>query len=280
MNRPVWSQRPDDPNSHEMLLWAMAEHQHHMMFAWLDRNPDKIADSLESAIVLAVNQEWTSALEALRLVRKLPIDVRMANGASLLHTAAVDKKYHSMDTLIRLGVNPDQQDWEGNTALHLALRHGAIRSATKLVKVTGHDLVNRWGELPLHAALKRNVAASTIKRMVARTSCWTQQETIEGDTVLMRAVYHYEHPEVLAPMMARGAAVALHIPNKRGETPHEWLQRRARHRRFANEGMAVYEQQVLRSTLDAAGDPHDATDDRPNAEPAGEAPAMRPRRRM
>lgn len=235
-----------------MLLWTMAAHQYHMMFAWLDRNQDKVAGSLENALCLAVSEEWTGAIEALHHVRKIPIDVIMSAQGNLLHHAVESKAYQSMDTLLKVGVNPNHQDWEGNTALHIALKRRRHRAANKLIKATDTNLTNRWGETPLHMALKNGLPLISVRRMIERSTpdLWTRQETAGGDNVLLRAVRDYTHPEALTPMMARGASVALHLPNTRGETAHDWLQRRARYRRCADEGMAVHEQQVLRATLD------------------------------
>lgn len=234
-----------------MLLWTMAEHQYHMMFDWLDRNADKVAGSLENALCLAVSQEWTGALEALHHVRKVPLDVIMTGQGNLLHHAVSCKAYRSLDVLLQAKLNPNHQDWEGNTALHIALKQKRLRLAAKLAKVTDPNLANRWNETPLHMAMKQDLALLSVRSMIERSAhdLWARQDTAQGDTVLLRAVRDYAHPDVLTGMMARGASVALHVSNKLGETAHDWLQRRAKHRRCADEGMALYEQKVLRSTL-------------------------------
>lgn len=260
-----------------MLLWTMAEGQYHMMFAWLDRNPDKVGDSLENAIWTAVTQEWTGAIEALAYVRKVPIaTIRGASGGSLLHLAAAEKAYRSLETLLRLKVDPNQQTThERDTALHESLKRSRLRVATSLAKVTDPNLVNRHNETVLHWALKNRLGSVATRNLIKRFTDWTRQDDAQGDTVLLCALRDHPDPKLLMPMMARGASVALHIPNHKGQTAQKLLQvnARAAHRHHASAGLALYEQQVLRATLQAA----EADPDEPSIAPP---PVARARRRM
>ena len=91
-------------------------------------------------------------------------------GGSLLHLAVHSARDMVADVVaacLRMGVDPDVQDSNGDTALHLAVRALEVDAATTLVRV-GADtkLLNGAGQMAAHiclAAARRNLAKAQPK---------------------------------------------------------------------------------------------------------------------
>ena len=64
-----------------------------------------------------------------------------ANGASLLHRAAIGNRVEIMQYLIESGIQLDSQDNEGNTSLHVAVQEGSINAIHLLLNSCASDVV-------------------------------------------------------------------------------------------------------------------------------------------
>jgi ankyrin repeat protein len=68
-------------------------------------------------------QRYEGVLSIFIFSRQHAIDVKAAdeNGATALHLACVSGLIQNVQTLLKLGANPNAQDMEGNTCLHLCI---------------------------------------------------------------------------------------------------------------------------------------------------------------
>lgn len=79
-------------------------------------------------------------------------DIQDEDGNTALHRAAKNNNYDTVELLINAGANPNVQNIHGNTALHIATRDGYIRMAKFLIahERTNVNLQNSNADTALH----------------------------------------------------------------------------------------------------------------------------------
>ena len=164
----------------------------------------------EEAIAKAVNSDLSTE-EARQNFSSLfgsCFRMRGTQSYSILHTLAAgylsDQSYEKYIPLIDLLVEndpglPSQQDEDGKTALHLAVKHEHSKAATHLCEKVNCDpdwlgLPQKDGDTCLHIAIRKNLACAEnmVKRIVAKDANAAKKilsaRGVEGNTPLHIAV--------------------------------------------------------------------------------------------
>ncbi len=150
----------------------------------------------------------------------LDVNAPQPDGATALHWAAYRDDGAAMRRLLDAGADPAVANRAGATPLSLACTAGAAE-AVGLLLDAGADPNEqlRNGETALMMAARAGNLA-TVKLLLDRGANANAAESLRGTTPLMWAVA-YEHPEVAALLIERGADVAARSkPVPRGRRPY------------------------------------------------------------
>ena len=128
-------------------------------------------------------------------------------------------------------IDPNTQNADGDTVLHIAARKGHESSVNVLLPKVTLSIVNSLGETPLHAACKSKNASTTLIEKIVNTivkaHAWSLVDAKDkhGNTALHLAV-RFDRPEILEKLKDLNPRAA----NNEEETP---LHVAARYRRTA-----------------------------------------------
>lgn len=118
-----------------------------------------------TAMHYAAESGATQALHELLISNEAGADVKDHTLSTPLHYAASRGSFEATNCLLALGATVDEQDQEGNTPLHLAVRNGRDDIAKLLVKYKNSVMFvkNHQGQVPCHIAiLQGNSTAITL----------------------------------------------------------------------------------------------------------------------
>lgn len=107
--------------------------------------------------------------------------------ANLLHTVCSKKRPQFIRALASAGINPSQQDNDGNSPLHVAVKMGSCDCVQALLQLPLSEVFNNEGYTPIHLAVKsRNLP---ITRLLLQADFHvTSGERKQGNNALHLAV--------------------------------------------------------------------------------------------
>ncbi|KAI1921726.1 hypothetical protein LOZ58_004207 [Ophidiomyces ophidiicola] len=116
-----------------------------------------ISSDLNSPLLLAASHEDSGAALELLIKNGADIDYVGPFESTALHKAAALKNVTGMRLLIRYGAKTNVRDQDGNTPLHMLLRHRNFQSKLDLLQLfidhgTNVNAPNEFGSVPLHTA--------------------------------------------------------------------------------------------------------------------------------
>jgi ankyrin repeat protein len=152
---PSISDRQGDTPLHE----ACEEGNVHVIRAILDRRPDLInmpGQGRFTPILLALRRNRIDAAMLL-LERGADLNAPAPHGQPpLWYAASMPRRPDLMDAILRAGANPNIQDYEGNTPLHVAVERGNAELVDMLFRAGANPFItNNAGRTPIDAARYR-----------------------------------------------------------------------------------------------------------------------------
>jgi ankyrin repeat protein len=170
----------------------------------------------------AVCGQWhASQLEIVRMVLDHGVDIEAGDGhlgSPALHDAVRYKRIDIVRVLLDRGAQVNAADWEGTTALHVALKPRHDRQAEVaflLLERGAKDRANNAGETALQYAMYRHVPIELIRWIIDSGSPLDAAHVISGWTALHLAV-DASLVAVVEMLLQKGASVDA--PSKKGET--------------------------------------------------------------
>lgn len=150
-------------------------------------------------------------------VEQRNMSLRMSDGQTPLHFAAIYGHTGISQYLLDNGADTKAQDISGATPLHEAVRYGNVETARQLIEkganVNGQDSL---GKTPL-LLLIPEARQSEIYSLLLENGANVNQKDMYGDTILHICSMSKVAPEVLG--MFTGAGADINIRNKKGLTP-------------------------------------------------------------
>ena len=190
------------------------------------------------------------SMEAIGFLVGQGIDVRyippggysaLVRGRAPLHLAVGTGNTQVIDRLVQAGVDVYAQDKGGVTPLHLAVKYGRIRAATRLIEIAGERAHQRDknGTTPLHLAARhgRDIIVTKLlflgdkekatlskrlqKLLESEKGLLWRAELVNAQNNFGLAPLHYAalggHTEVIELLLEQGAKI--NITNDQGRTP-------------------------------------------------------------
>lgn len=147
-----------------------------------------------------------------------------SNGESCLHCACLHNKAHFIRPLLLLGCDPNIQDHNGNTALHIAVQERnkncidsfLIYMSSSPKSRVNLKLTNDAGLTPLHLAIRNNMLDNIEKFLRYDKSAVLVCNTKDGNNALHMAVVHQNVPLIKLIMELHN--VNLETRNAAGRT--------------------------------------------------------------
>ena len=138
------------------------------------------------------------------------------DGRTAVHSAAKDGAAKNLAAMLQAGGNPNVQDRDGNTPLHLASRGsyaGGFSDHPAAVRVLlqhGADLhrTNNSGETPLHVAVFTGVGAAHVGVIKALLDAGARPSAVDGNglTALQRFTRHSENNGAIVRLLLQAGA--------------------------------------------------------------------------
>ncbi|XP_051788252.1 NF-kappa-B inhibitor beta [Erpetoichthys calabaricus] len=174
-----------------------------------------ISEDGDTALHLAVIHEHTLFLEyILNFISGDPsrteyLNVQNDLGQTALHIAVIVKQPDTVRKLLRAGANPEIQEREGNTALHIACRESLWECVTALTWPDLHkahlQTTNYAGFTPLHIAIQRK-DINTVTMLLSAGADSNVKDLSCGRTGLHLAV-EVQSAELVKLLLNQGANV-------------------------------------------------------------------------
>lgn len=148
------------------------------------------------------------------------------SGNSVLHNAAFNKKFNTMQVFIRLNVNLNLQNKNMDTALHVVIKEKniAARKSLLLEPLVNKDLLNNENVAPLHLAIQNNDVDAV--RELLESGADINLRASDGFTPMHLAISFFAVNE-LEVLLAHDANLAL--KNRQDQTPLQyavtWMER-------------------------------------------------------
>lgn len=142
------------------------------------------------------------------------VNAAIDNGITPLHIATGEGHLEVVRVLLEHGADPNVQQVRGGTPLHIAVQEGHLE-IIKLLLEKGADpnIADKTGVRPLHTLCLKNKIAEEQLTDVAE---WLLDAGAEIDAVsedgstALQAACDYEHPELVALLLAKGANTEVH----------------------------------------------------------------------
>lgn len=145
------------------------------------------------------------------------LSIRMDDGQTPLHLAAIYGHTGIAQYLLNRGADIKAQDISGTTPLHEAVRYGNIEIARQLLsKGADVNCKDSLGKTPLLVLMSPEKQAETYELLLSHGANVNQKD-MYGDTILHIASMTAMRPQVLEILIKAGADV--NVRNKRGLTP-------------------------------------------------------------
>ncbi len=145
------------------------------------------------------------------------LSVRMDDGQTPLHLAAIYGHSGISQYLLNNGADIRAQDISGTTPLHEAARYGSIEVAKQLIsKGADVNCKDSLGKTPLLVLMPSEKQAEIYDLLLSHGASINQKD-MYGDTVLHIASMTAMRTQILEKLVRRGADV--NVRNKRGLTP-------------------------------------------------------------
>lgn len=136
---------------------------------------------------------------------------------NLVSAAARGQHLEVLETLVRLGCDPDETDCNQSTPLHEAISRGDLKTVEALIRLgtRAFDRANRWGKLPLHLAAEMYTEMVDV---LLRASC----QTIDAVGPGLRTPLHLAASRgcvATVELLCRSGSRAVDVPDELGKTP-------------------------------------------------------------
>jgi ankyrin repeat protein len=183
--------------------------------------------NLGDALIQAVKERDMTFV--LRLIQNgLDIDQKNSEGETALHAAVATSDFPMLDLLLTHGAKTENQLADGSTPLHTAVRFSSARSVQTLLDHNADiDLQDSSGDTPLMSAVKSDDLA--IVYLLLNHGANLEKANKVGETPLLAAA-RYCAPETLQTLLDKGASI--HKRNINGETvlhlPFIWIEEKIR----------------------------------------------------
>lgn len=157
-----------------------------------------------------------------------------ADGDSGLHVACQHDRAHYIRPLLALGCNPNQRNYMGNTALHLAVKEERSNCIEIFLNGPGVkldlSLKNDDGLTPLHMAIRQNKYDVAKKLINHDRSSINVSNTTDGNNALHMAVLEQNMELLVLILDAQNLTDILLARNSAGYTPLELARDKANER--------------------------------------------------
>ncbi|ALC47935.1 Rel, partial [Drosophila busckii] len=158
-------------------------------------------------------------------LKDLAMNALNADGDSGLHVACQYNRAHYIRPLLALGCNPNQQNYTGNTALHLAVKEESLDCIDSFLNgptiKLDLSLKSDDGLTPLHMAIKRNKYDVAKKLINHDRSSINVANTTDGNNALHMAVLEQNVELLVLILDAQNLTNILLARNAAGYTPLE-----------------------------------------------------------
>lgn len=183
------------------------------------KNPENITVAQIAAELLLAGAEHVDCNASYfeEAVSQRNLSLRMSDGQTPLHFAAIYGHTGIAQYLLDNGADTKAQDISGTTPLHEAVRYGNAEIARLLIEkgadVNGKDSL---GKTPLLLIIPEDGQAQ-IYRLLLSSGSNVNQKDMYGDTVMHVASMSGISPEIMEMFTSNGADI--NIRNKKGVTP-------------------------------------------------------------
>lgn len=174
------------------------------------------------------NHNWKIVLKTYKIIEYFHLNDILLNsinmaGENVLHTACLNNKSEYIRPLISLGCDPNLQDNQGNTPLHIAVQENYERCIDSFLKQTSFvkselniNLTNDNGLTPLHMAIRADNVSLTKKLLNYNSTSAKIVNSKDGNNALHLAVLQ-QHPTLVRTILENNT-VSVDHPNRSGQT--------------------------------------------------------------
>lgn len=121
-----------------------------------DADPFIENPSHQTPLHFAIANKNLAVISLLLGIRGTNFYILDIDGMNLFHNAAQYGIILLIDILKRKKISPNETDYQGNTCLHIATRHGNLEFAEKIISLDNVNLFNIRNETALHIAVREN----------------------------------------------------------------------------------------------------------------------------